>query len=65
MSEPILQTDSLSLSFEMGTGWPWIDTIDADISNSLYGSSLCGEIQYVVRTSDNLETDLVFFNSAT
>lgn len=65
MRQPILQTESLSMTFEMGNGWPWIDTIDADISNSIYGSGLCGQIEYAVRTSDNQLTDLVFFDPVT
>ena len=65
MAQPQLLTDSLSLSIEMGPGWPWVDDVDVSISNSIYGTGLCGNIDYVVRTSDNQPTDLVFYDPFT
>ena len=52
------------MRIEQASAWPWVDSVDANISNSQYGSGLCGPIDYVVRTSDNLGTEIVRFDES-
>ena len=66
MVQPILGYDSLSLFQEMGSAaWPWSDAVDAAISNSQYGTGLCGPVEYWVTTSDYQPTNIVRFDEAT
>jgi len=62
MRQPILQPAYITMPMEQGASWPWRDNVDAAISDTLYGTGLCGPIEYYVLTQDDLETDLVTFD---
>jgi hypothetical protein len=48
MRQPQLSTQFINLAIEQGNDWPWDDSVDLSISNSIYGVGLCGTLEYKV-----------------
>lgn len=53
MQAPILGGDSLNLFTELGIAWPWTDTVDQDVPDSI-AIGVCGPLEYFVVTNTPL-----------
>ena len=50
MTAPIMGGDSLNLVTELGPAWPWSDTIDNDVPDTI-ATGVCGPLTYFVVTT--------------
>jgi hypothetical protein len=62
MTEYILGYQELNLFDELGSQWPWTNTVDYDTPDSV-GLELCGPLEYRITDSNGVETDMVRLSS--
>ena len=58
MQTPVLGYAELDLLGELGTQWPWTNSVDYDTPDSV-GTELCGPLEYLVTDMNGDEMDIV------
>lgn len=59
MSQPIYGYEELNLFDHLGQFWPWTDTVDYASDNTVYGSNVCGPLEYIVTDANFQPVDIV------
>ena len=58
MTQSILGYSELNLYDELGSQWPWIDSVDYD-KPDIFGTELCGPLEYRITDINDEDTDIV------